>query len=40
MNKMNSLRSKLPEEIISKIQDINCKKTINGNKASNKSWYK
>ena len=35
MNKMCSLRSKLPEEIISKIQDINCKKNINGDKKSN-----
>ena len=32
---MCSLRSKLPEEIISKIQDINCKKNINGDKKSN-----
>tara|TARA_B100000401_G_C52727066_1_gene681587 strand:- start:364 stop:1095 length:732 start_codon:yes stop_codon:yes gene_type:complete len=34
-NKMNSLKSKLPEELISKIQNINCKKNINGDKKSN-----
>ena len=34
-NKMNSLKHKLPKELISKIQNINCKKNINGNKKSN-----
>lgn len=34
-NKMNSLKCKLPEELISKIQNINCKKNINSNKKSN-----